>query len=420
MKSFKLLLLFFLGTVLMTTMSCTKDSCTTTVTYKKYSPIYKTLDEMNQPVQILESKEIKETGKIFASGNYLLINELYKGIHIIDNSTPTSPKQVAYIEIAGNIDMAVKGNTLFADSYFDLLAFDFSDPSHPVLLNRVKHLYPDTKYRYSRAQNAYIVGQKEELVTEDVPCTGASNFLRMQEDAAIANSLGGSFLPNSGSTGPINLSGSMASMIIMGDYLYIINGSDLAIYSPENTPILQNTVTIGSGIETLFPYGDKLFIGSRTGMFIYDNSDPLHPVQLSRFMHFTSCDPVFVKDDIAYVTLRDGTPCQGATNQLDVIDVSNLMQPSLIKTYPMFNPHGLSVDEDRLYLCDGNEGLKVFGINDLNKITDHSKYTFPGMEAYDVLRMPNKELLIVIAKDGLYQFDLNNGIRFISKIGANK
>ncbi|HHB78597.1 MAG TPA: hypothetical protein ENK85_05130, partial [Saprospiraceae bacterium] len=62
MKSFKLLLLFFLGTVLMTTMSCTKDSCTTTVTYKKYSPIYKTLDEMNQPVQIPESKEIKETG----------------------------------------------------------------------------------------------------------------------------------------------------------------------------------------------------------------------------------------------------------------------------------------------------------------------------------------------------------------------
>ena len=38
----------------------------------------------------------------------------------------------------------------------------------------------------------------------------------------------------------------------------------------------------------------------------------------------TSCDPVVVQGDYAFVTLRGGTECQGFSNQLDIIDISTL------------------------------------------------------------------------------------------------
>lgn len=415
MNYLKLIFAAFVGVLLLSTASCTKDKCTTVVTYKKYTPIYKTLDEMDAEVHVLEAREMKQTGKIFVYGDYLLINELREGVHIVDNSTPSNPVNVAFLEIAGNIDIAVKNNVLYADSYFDMLTFDMSNPSSPTLLDRIKWLYPTSKYRFDRTRNAYVVGQTEEIVTEDVPCDQASSFWGNKNDQFSVNS---TFASDVGSSGPISVAGSMASMVLMGDYLYIINGRKLAIYSTGSSPVLQNTVDVGFGIETLFPNGDNLFIGSRNGMFIYDNSDPLNPIQRGQFMHFSACDPVFVKDDVAYVTLRDGTPCQGATNQLDVIDVSDLMNPKLIKTYPMFNPHGLSVDDDNLYLCDGAEGLKVFGVSDLKRIDSHKEFEYPNMDSYDVIRMPNKELLIVIAKDGLYQFDLSDGVKLISKINT--
>ncbi len=44
------------------------------------------------------------------------------------------------------------------------------------------------------------------------------------------------------------------------------------------------------------------------------------------------------------------------------------------------------------------------------------KKYFSQIDAYDVIRLPHRELLILIGKDGLYQFDSNGDIDLISKI----
>ena len=51
-----------------------------------------------------------------------------KGIHILDNTTPANPKNVAFIDIPGNMDLAVKGDILYADLYTDLVTLDISNP----------------------------------------------------------------------------------------------------------------------------------------------------------------------------------------------------------------------------------------------------------------------------------------------------
>jgi hypothetical protein len=209
----------------------------------------------------------------------------------------------------------------------------------------------------------------------------------------------------------------MARFTVYNDYLYTLDNNTLMkifdIKSPK-TPISRKVVNVQWGVETIFPYKDKLFIGSQSGMFIYDVSSPENPVQLSKFEHARACDPVYVKDDIAYVTLRGGTTCQGFENQLEVIDVKDLKAPKIMKIYPMQHPHGLSIEDGMLYLCEGKFGLKTFEVKDLQNIDKNKVADFTNFHAFDVIALPKnytkegKQLVMVIGDDGFYQYDASD------------
>ncbi|MCF6278067.1 MAG: hypothetical protein L3J16_04870, partial [Anaerolineales bacterium] len=130
------------------------------------------------------------------------------------------------------------------------------------------------------------------------------------------------------------------------------------------SPFFTDGFTVAWNIETLFPYEDKLFIGGRNGMYIYDNSDPSSPIFLAEFVHARACDPVFVEGTTAYVTLSEGNRCANFTNQLDVIDISDITNPQLIKSYGMYRPKGLSVFNNTLFLCDDKAGLKIYDVTE--------------------------------------------------------
>ena len=71
----------------------------------------------------------------------------------------------------------------------------------------------------------------------------------------------------------------------------------------------------------------------------------------------------------------------------------------------MQNPHGLGVDGNSLYVCDGLYGLKVMDLTKPEKpevIT-----TFPELVVYDVI--PNKKTLIMTGRDGIFQYGYKNG-----------
>ena len=173
-------------------------------------------------------------------------------------------------------------------------------------------------------------------------------------------------------------------------------------------PQQGNSVEMRWGIETLFPYGDYLYVGSNNGMLIYDNSNPSSPTYLSEFQHAQACDPVFVSEDIAYVTLRDGTPCQNFINQLDVIDVSNPGNPQLMISYPMTHPHGLSVVDKVLYLCEGDAGLKIFDASDSYRITGNLLSHMQGLHAFDVIVLSGDQIAMIVGEDGVYQYDVKD------------
>ncbi len=379
--------------------SCTKDNCTALrTTYVNTSVLVKEANLHPDPV-VESPRELKKPGKIYYYNDYLLINEIHQGIHIFDNSNPTQPTAISFISIPGNVDMAIKSDVLYVDCYFDLLTIDVTDFNQPQFLNRVE----DVREYYVNNNDEVVVYYTKEEVTREVPCNDNRNWGGVFENDATA--------PTSQSgNGTFGTGGSFARFTIVGDHLYSVDESNLTTFniSSPQQPTLLGSTTVGWGIETIYPYQDKLFLGSSDGMFIYDISAPSSPVATGQFNHARACDPVVVSGDYAYVTLRSGTWCEGYSDQLDLIDIRDVYNPKLVKTFQMKNPHGLAITEDNnLFVCEGEHGLKVFDSSNPEKLSSNRIDYVKDMHAYDVIALPNNHLLM-IGNDGFYQYDYSN------------
>jgi hypothetical protein len=199
--------------------------------------------------------------------------------------------------------------------------------------------------------------------------------------------------------------GSMARFTFLKGYLYIVDESTLKTFdisNPEN-PSLLGTENVGAGVETIFPYENYLFLGTQWGMKIYSVENSPVPNYLSDFEHSFACDPVVVTNSIAYVTLRSGTTCQTGQDRMEIVDVSDLRNPELLNTIPMQNPHGLSVSDTVLFVCEGDFGFKVFNIKDRANPELISHYD--SIPSYDVITNYGRKELIITGKNGIFQYD---------------
>ena len=432
----KLNLLPILLLIVLFSWSCT-DQCKETRVYRRMVPITRSLAEIRSSVRTEAPRTLKRPGKMYIKGNYIFINEIKEGIHIVDNSNPSNPAFVAFVQIPGNGDIAVKNNILYADSYSDLVALDISKIESPTEVGRVQNVFQtgqfDGAWWTMTAPNGGILDNsindfKVEVVTETINTNCEYNYPNVYYDFASksASSWSGSFAQaSSSSSAPgtgSGVGGSMSRFAMQGDFLYTVTQSSLHLFniSTPAKPADRGNINLGWNIETIFPYRNRLFIGSSTGMFIYDATNPAAPTQLSVFQHGRACDPVVVHDNLAYVTLRTGTACGGAQNQLDVVDVSDPASPQLVKSYPMQNPHGLSIDFPTLYLCEGEHGLKVFDATDKDAIDQKLLSHFRDLDAFDVIALGKN--IMVIGKDGFYQYDATDkkNLRLLSKIPVHQ
>lgn len=392
--------------------------------YSYFEPIYTTAAEIRASVGVVAPQEIKEAGKIYIKDNWLFVNEVGKGIHVIDNSNPKAPVTKNFLNIPGNYDLAVKGNILYADSYIDLLAIDISDKSDIKIVKRLEGIFSVYNRMGSGIDpvKGIITSWKEK---ENVTVTTSRNQIQpwggfwMRSDVVAfsqVSSMKTASVPGNPAT--TGIGGSMARFTIEGDYLYMLDAGNVhsvSIKTMEN-PIAKSKNMIAWDIETIFPHEGKLFFGAQSGMYIFGLDDPEKPTQISRYAHVRSCDPVVVEGDLAYVTLRSGTTCQGFTNQLEVIDIKDLTNPVLLKIYPMTNPHGLGIDNKNLFICDGDDGLKIYDATDHLKISDNQLAHYKNINTYDVI--PYNNVAIMTGKDGIYQFDYSNpkDIKLLSKV----
>ena len=398
--------------LLVFTMPGCMDKTVERITYEANVPVYMPYGEFRSSFQKSNPVEITHPGKIYFKDNYLFVNEYGKGIHVIDTSDPSSPEKTAFYEIMGNVDMAIKGNILYADSYIDLVAIDISDINNPKEVGRLTNIFPevvpegDIWYPYVMVDKSkgVIIDWEVKTVTEErEPGSMWGGWIYRGEFTFLAAADANSWSSGAG-TG-----GSMARFMLNSDYLYLIAHPWMlktVDIGKAQTMNVIDSVMVSRNMETLFRMEDKLFVGTTTGMLIYDISNAVKPVQVSSYNHITACDPVVADDKYAYVTLRTGTVCANGQNLLEVIDISSIANPYLVKSYPMFNPHGLGIDGNLLFVCDGNAGLKIYDKSDPMAIITNQLAHYPDFNTFDVI--PLNGILMLIGEDGIYQYDYSD------------
>jgi len=401
--------------------SC-KDTFVEKRTYMAYVPQYMSYEEMRTEIKTKSASAIDVPGKIAVRDQYLFVNEKYKGVHIFDNSNPAAPINLSFIDIPGNVDIAIKGDFLFADSYVDLVVINIRDLNQPYEVARVENIFPYTipevDYTYPIDEidesKGVITGWEVKEVTKDVDGLERYYFYDKTTNMFSESITGG---VSSGSQ-TIGIGGSLARFIIYGNHFYGLNQSDMQVINitEPDAPITGQKITMQRMVETLFIDSTHLFVGTQTGMLIYSLDNPSNPSFITQYDHFQSCDPVVVEDGLAYITERAGNNCGNFQNLLEVVDIKVISNPTLVKSYPMTEPYGLGIDNKKLFVCDGSAGLKVYDATDPLRIDENLVQTFTGIIATDVI--PYNGVLIMMAADGIYQYDYSDlmNLQLLSKI----
>ena len=386
---------------------CLRDTVTETQKYTIYTPVYTLKSTVRASINGDPGTAIVQPGQLYLKGSFIYVNDVSKGIHVIDNSDPSHPVQTAYLNIPGNTSIAVLGNTLYADMYNDLLSIDITNPRQVSIQGTLWNFFPwrNSTPDSDEVLTSYII--RDTVIKTLNPGRGlysVPNTTWYTLSAGALASASNSAAQNGVSSG---VAGSEASMTLIGNYLYAIpepHSIDVVDVSNPNHPTLLSNTLAGYDLETIFPFQDKLLVGSKEGVFAYSIDNTSHqPVVIGSFKHGTSCDPVIADQTYAYVTLKSGTNCGGSANELDVLNAQDITQATLVKSYPMTGPSGLGKDGSLLFVCDGSV-VKVFDATDPGNLKLTGQLSVNN--AYDVIA--SNHLLIVVGSDGFYEYDYHN------------
>ena len=406
-------------------------------------PVYSDDRPEDLNLQLVSPRPYENLGGIYCYQNKVMIIEDRQGLHIIDNSNPLAPVKEGFLVIEGASQISIRNDVMYTNRGVDLIALDVTDLTDVSISRTIDNVLTDWEwsddgrlcdqefapvdyhghYIYPHRDSGEIVDWRYDTVigydlgfvyNEQFRDTSI-NYHCVQyflEDDIALESTQDFAAPVASPVAAVadqgvGQGGSVTRYTITQEHLYVVNDYELLTYNLEDDGQPENTdrdfLTWGS--ETIFPLGENLFIGTETGMFIYDNSNPSQPEQLSMYSHVVSCDPVVANQDYAFVTLRSGTSCrvQGQTNQLDIIDISDLENPEVVNIVEMDFPKGLGVDGNTLFVCD-QDSVKVFDISDaLNPIQTTAFYM---SNCLDVI--PKGGRLLVVGEEEFRQYDYSN------------
>ena len=225
------------------------------------------------------------------------------------------------------------------------------------------------------------------------------------------------------------MGGSFARFMLAGDFMYIVDNERIKTLNVANPadPTQINEQVIATGIESIFRLGEKLFIGSSSGLFLYTIGADGIPQREGEFLYSNfefpiyPCDPVVANDSLAFVTLNTSIlveNCRRQTtisvNQLNIFDVTDIQNPVLVSQLEMNDPQGVGLDDDLLFVCENSFGLKIFDVSDpVNlEIVAH----LDDVDVHDVITLGG--LLLLVGESNVYEVDYTDraNIHVISTI----
>ncbi|NIJ46175.1 hypothetical protein FHR24_002653 [Wenyingzhuangia heitensis] len=374
--------------------------------YSEYTPIEISVDNMGDLITFEEPFEVEKSGKIYIKDNLLIVQEQEKGYHFYDNSNPENPIQTKFLRIENTTDIAIRDNSFYISHYNDLVTlninlidFTFTETGREkeVLTNYYAYykISPDGYY-FTSSEGKVITGfiKKENFERPDFPTFMYSDCY---EYSVVSD--GGNKFDGQG--------GSLSTFTLKGDYLYTVDYNKLNSFliegANQKNPAFVGAINVGFGIETLSSFGDNLFIGSTSAMYIYGLQNPAVPNFKSISNHFRACDPVIANEQNAFVTIHGGSRCGGDSNQLKVYNITDVENPVLLLDKTLVEPKGMALYGDYLFVAD--TAIRIFDVSDV----ENGNVSFVhkiDRNVNDLIIRENH--LFAIGNNGVYQYTLEN------------
>ncbi len=127
---------YFLFSLLVLQNGCTDFDFET----EGMSPIYQSYEDMST-LKSSAAKPIKNLGKIVTSDNFIFINEMSEGIHVLNNKNPSLPLRQYFWNISGNKEFTIIQNVLYADNGKHLLVIDIDKYDDIKLISIIRNQY---------------------------------------------------------------------------------------------------------------------------------------------------------------------------------------------------------------------------------------------------------------------------------------
>ncbi len=396
--------------------SCNK--CTDLRTFVEYDPVYITEEEFAAPIAIEPAREFINTGMLASYENLLLINEMYEGIHVIDNTDPLNPVNLSFIKILNNNSFSIADDVLYANRFGEIVAIDISDLNNMKEIDRTNEIFEDVMQRADDGRIIAYYKRTERIKTVDCSDLDQS-WWRMEDNSPLLEStvnapsvITQNDLVNTsssfGANSVVSVNSSTTKFTITQGRLYTLNPNRLNIFTLDNQRLQWSSkydFIMNSNMEAMFPMNEYLFIGGSSEMQVLSLADPDNPQYLSNFTHTRACDPVVANSTNAYVTIRSGSNCGGTLNQFHVLNITDITNPVRMDSELMVNPRGLTVLGKHVFVCDGSAGLVAFDVSNERRVERVG--TFDRKSANDVLVI-SSDHIVVSGSDGVYILNISN------------
>ncbi|HNE28987.1 MAG: hypothetical protein U0U46_00535 [Saprospiraceae bacterium] len=220
-------------------------------------------------------------------------------------------------------------------------------------------------------------------------------------------------------------SGSITRFAVHNGYMYALNPNEVLTYSltdPDH-PQLVHRLSTDYGLETIVVYEGRIYLGSRTALYILDIGNPAAPTIISQADRpealFRGCDPVVVEGSYAYSTVKIIQNICGnvsAFSALLTYNVGDPENPVNTSRTDMNLPNGLGVRDGYLFVCDeGDDLLAVYDLTDPARPLRQSSLDVAITDPVDLII--DNQRMIVSTKTDFQIFDISQ-LPLVTRVGS--
>lgn len=105
-----------------------------------YAPVYGEKAKASS-ISFQQPESIQNAGKIYVKGQLLYQVDNGKGIHVISIADPAHPERKGFIPIAGVQEISIRNNSLYTNTYNDLLVLDISSPTNITVTKTIENAF---------------------------------------------------------------------------------------------------------------------------------------------------------------------------------------------------------------------------------------------------------------------------------------